>query len=329
MRAVKIKSYAKVNLTLEIVGEENGYHALDSLVASVDLFDLISLKKRKDGLNFVRMHGMDSESIPPEENNAWKAADAFVKKFGTTGADITIYKNIPMGSGLGGSSADTAGVLNGMAKLYGVEDRFDELKEIADRLGSDTGYMLKGGFARMQGRGTSVTPLPIRERLYFLLICPKESVSTKACYRAFDKRKGEAYPEKTGENTEKCIRALLDGDQNEAGRYLTNDLYAPAASLSLEVKKAYEAACGFSPLGAVMTGSGSAVLLCLKTRNSVAGQRAVTKARRGRSSLRPSCPKRKAGEPPSFYRTRSEESRNRKKVDQRRKFGEKIKNGER
>ena len=112
----------------------------------------------------------------------------------------------------------------------------------------------------MQGRGTSVTPLPIRERLYFLLICPKESVSTKACYRAFDKRKGEAYPEKTGENTEKCIRALLDGDQNEAGRYLTNDLYAPAASLSLEVKKAYEAACGFSPLGAVMTGSGSAVL---------------------------------------------------------------------
>lgn len=260
MRAVKIKSYAKVNLTLEIVGEENGYHALDSLVASVDLFDLISLKKRKDGLNFVRMHGMDSESIPPEENNAWKAADAFVKKFGTTGADITIYKNIPMGSGLGGSSADTAGVLNGMAKLYGVEDRFDELKEIADRLGSDTGYMLKGGFARMQGRGTSVTPLPIRERLYFLLICPKESVSTKACYRAFDKRKGEAYPEKTGENTEKCIRALLDGDQNEAGRYLTNDLYAPAASLSSEVKKAYEAACGFSPLGAVMTGSGSAVL---------------------------------------------------------------------
>ena len=45
MNTVKIKSYAKINLTLEIVGEENGYHLLDSLEASVDIFDLIVLKK--------------------------------------------------------------------------------------------------------------------------------------------------------------------------------------------------------------------------------------------------------------------------------------------
>ena len=61
---VKIKSYAKINLTLEILGVEGGYHLLDSLVASVDIFDLIVLKKRKDKLSRVIMKGMDSESIP-------------------------------------------------------------------------------------------------------------------------------------------------------------------------------------------------------------------------------------------------------------------------
>ena len=89
MKAVKIKSYAKVNLTLEITGVENGYHNLDSLVANIDLFDLLVLKKRKGNLSFVTMKGMGSESIPPEKNNALKAAEAFSKKFGVNGADIT------------------------------------------------------------------------------------------------------------------------------------------------------------------------------------------------------------------------------------------------
>ena len=122
MNTVKIKAYAKINLTLEIEGMENGYHLLDSLVASVDIFDLLVLKKRKGRLSAVTMHGMGSESIPPERNNALKAAEEFSAEFGTDGADITVFKNIPIGTGLGGSSADISGVLKGMARLYGIED---------------------------------------------------------------------------------------------------------------------------------------------------------------------------------------------------------------
>ena len=77
MNTVKIKSYAKINLTLEVKGVEGNYHLIDSLVASVDLFDYIVIKKRKGGLSFVTMKGMGSESIPPEKNNALKAAEAF------------------------------------------------------------------------------------------------------------------------------------------------------------------------------------------------------------------------------------------------------------
>ncbi len=256
MKTVKIKSYAKINLTLEITGIEQGYHTLDSLVASVDIFDLVVVKKRKDGVSRITMKGMGSESIPPEKNNALKAAQAFSERFGTNGVDITVYKNIPIGGGLGGSSADVVGVLNGMARLYGVEDR-EALKALADKLGSDTGYMLEGGFARMQGRGEKVTRLPFNEVLHLLLLCPSTSVSAKECYAAYDTQPKTL--EYRGCPTQDCIDLLRKKEINEVGRYLMNDLTRASCSLCEEVGKALSEAESFSPSGVNMSGSGSAV----------------------------------------------------------------------
>lgn len=263
MKTVKIKSYAKINLTLEINGVESGYHLLDSLVASIDMYDLLVLKPKKGKLSSITMKGMGSESIPPESNNALKTAEAFSERFGTDGADITVYKNIPIGAGLGGSSADISGVINGMARLYGINDE-TALKTLADELGSDTGYMLKGGFARLQGRGEKITPIQTEEKLHFLLICPKSSVSAGECYRRYDELPKTL--EERQKFTEECIASLLKKDKNGVGRYLMNDLYIPAQSLNEEVKKAYEDALSFSPLGAVMTGSGSGVLAFFENR---------------------------------------------------------------
>ena len=262
MKTVKIKAYAKVNLTLEIVGQTADYHALDSLVASVDLYDLIVLKQRKDKLSSVTMKGLGSESIPPENNNALKAAEAFSKTFNVGGADITVHKNIPLGAGLGGSSADASGVLNGMAKLYGVDDG-EKIAALADTLGSDTRYMLSGGFARMQGRGGEITPIESNETLHFLAICPKDGCSSGACYREYDRLNGEMGG---ADHTQNAIAALLKKDVQGLGRYLTNDLFLPATGLCESVKKAYDEALSFSPLGAVMTGSGSCVLAMFETK---------------------------------------------------------------
>ena len=262
MNTVKIKAYAKINLTLEIVGREQNFHLLDSLVASVDLFDLIVLKKRKDKLSSVTMRGLGSESIPPEQNNALKAAERFSEKFGVCGADITVYKNIPLGAGLGGSSADASGVLNGMAKLYGVSDE-QAIDELADGLGSDVKYMRKGGYARMQGRGEKITSLAIGQTLHFLALMPPSPVNTGACYREYD---ALPTPSKTVSATEKAVAALLENNVEEAGRYLTNDLFMPAARLNGQVQEAFDAAKSFSPLGAVMTGSGSCVLALFETK---------------------------------------------------------------
>ena len=101
MNAVKVNAYAKLNLTLDVTGRENGYHTLDSLVTTISLSDRIVVKKRRDQLVNIVMHGMGCEGIYPERNNAYLAGEAFVKRFGTTGADIAVYKNIPIGAGLG------------------------------------------------------------------------------------------------------------------------------------------------------------------------------------------------------------------------------------
>lgn len=253
-----VKAYAKLNLTLCVTGIADGYHMLDSLVCSVDTFDLIKLKKRRDRLVGIEMHGRGTESLPFEENNAVKAAEAFMEKFGTNGADITVYKNIPVGAGLGGSSADISGVIRGMSRLYGAGGE-SEIKALADTLGSDTGYMLTGGFARLTGRGERVERLNIERRLHFLLLVPKNGVSTAECYRLYDKTPhGEA-------SSSNALKALYSGDIAGFGANLNNDLYAPATILNPDVKRAYDELKAFNPLGVNMTGSGSGVYAIFET----------------------------------------------------------------
>lgn len=250
--AVRIKAYAKLNLTLSVIGSSGGYHMLDSLVCSVDLFDLIVLKKRKDDKVTIEMHGQDTELLPYEQNNAVKAAESYIKAFGTRGADIKIFKNIPLGAGMGGSSADAAGVLRGMTKLYGAGSE-KQLKELADSLGSDTGYMLTGGYARLTGRGEKVEHIDSKLRLNFLMLKPRGGVSTAECYRLYD---AMPQPIKSSQN---AIQAVISGDRAALGECLSNALYAPAATLNPDVKTAFDELKSFSPLGVCMTGSGSAV----------------------------------------------------------------------
>ncbi len=261
MNTVKIKSYAKVNLTLDVVGEKDGYHLLDSFVASVDLFNLVAVTKRKDKLVSGRIKGMGMDSVPFETTNAYKVAEAFIEKFGVNGADISIYENIPVGAGLGGSSADAAGVLRALMKLYGVSK--EEIYEIANRFGSDIAYMIDGGYARMQGRGELVTAVCEHEPLHVLLLCPESTVSARACYREFDRiMAGRTL---TGA-TEQALLFYERGDIAGLGATLKNDLTEGAIALNGDVATALEQLKGFSPLGVCMTGSGSAAFAMFETR---------------------------------------------------------------
>ncbi len=271
MESVRIKAYAKINLTLFINGTAGGYHDLDSIVASVGIYDEIILKKRSDRLITVTMHGEGCENIPADKNNAVKAGRLFAEHFKTNGADITITKNIPMGAGLGGSSADASGVLNGLKQLYDVDD-FESLGRIADMTGSDTRYMLSGGYARMSGRGDKVVPIDSNLKLNILLLVPNENISTAQCFALFDKCGI------VGGNSDLAEKALISGDIKGLSAQLSNSLTLPAVSLSGEMKTCIEDLKKFSPLAVNMTGSGSGVYalfenkkLCAEAKNRYNG----------------------------------------------------------
>lgn len=246
---VKVKIPAKINLTLDITGVKDGYHTLSSLVTSADIFDEVILHKREDDavtLNFTgKPAGVDAQS-----SLAHRAARLFMSEFSTAGADIEIKRNIPAGGGLGGSSADVAGVLLGMKKLYGVTR---DMTALANSLGSDTAYMLGGGYAVLSGRGDKVTPLNgIKRKFYLLIITGSRGVSTGECYAEFDKSGKICRP-----HTEVAARLLYEWDEKNFFDTLKNDLFDSAAKLLPEIADNLAALKKFG--AASMTGSGSAV----------------------------------------------------------------------
>ena len=247
----KCRAYAKVNLSLNISGTRGGYHLIDS----VDLFDEVVARPRRDTLVNVYMRGMGSESIPPEENNAVRAGEAFVSALGTCGADIQIRKNIPLGAGLGGSSADAAGVLNAMAKLYGADG--EELVPLAAACGSDTPYMLGGGFARLSGRGERV---PLRRTFHMLLLLPEGGTSAAACYKKYDEA-----PDPLRADSARLWAALAHGGFADVCENVYNALGAPACVLHAGTAEALALARSLSPAACAVTGSGSGVFALFET----------------------------------------------------------------
>ena len=163
-----------------------------------------------------------------------------------------------MGLGLGGSSADSAGVLKGLAQLYKIDD-FEGVAKLADENGSDTRYMLTGGYARLKGRGERVFHIDSKLKLNFLLIAPAEGVSTAECYKTFDKIGV------FGGDGGKAEAALKAGDIRALAGSLCNALTIPAKMLSGSVSKAFEDLAAFDPLAVNMTGSGSGVYALFET----------------------------------------------------------------
>ncbi len=256
MKKVKIRIPAKINLTLDIEGTRDGYHLLESLVASVDVYDTVRIRARKENVISVSFCGMNV-GVKEKNSNAYFAAESFRKEFGVGGAEIVIERNIPVGAGLGSSSADIAGVLLGMAKLYGISR---DLSQIASGLGSDVAYMLKGGYAVMRGRGEKVESISgVKRRFYVLIVTATSGVSTLESYKNYDKI-GKLYPK----NTSAAVSLLKEDDADNFFTVLKNDLFESSASLLPEIKNTLERLKKYG--AAVMTGSGSAVYGIYKTK---------------------------------------------------------------
>ncbi len=175
---VSEKAKAKINLALSVVGVADGYHMLDSVLVTVDLFDRLVVRSRRDKKITLKTRGLTLEQYDvyePEKDNAFKAAAAYCEKTGSCGADITLYKNVPWSSGMGGSSAGAAAVLRAMERIY---KKGANLIELANSLGSDTAYLLSGGACRLRGRGDIITPFTLKNDIYFSVAFASRGVDT-------------------------------------------------------------------------------------------------------------------------------------------------------
>ncbi len=182
---MKEKAYAKINLYLHICGKTaNNYHLINSLMCFVDLYDEIEAENY-DGIKVV---GSD---IPQKENLVYKVAAKLQEylqmeheKF--FGAKITLTKNIPIGAGLGGGSADAAATLRLLPKLWGVEIPDKIIHNIASELGSDIVACVVSKPVIATETGNKIDTVNIDLNEYFVvLVNPMEQLSTPEVYAKY------------------------------------------------------------------------------------------------------------------------------------------------
>lgn len=175
---MKIKSYAKINLFLDITGvdEKDGYHYLDSLFQEVTLHDEIEIKKSK--YDYV----IFNNPAIPQENTVSKALCLFRETFGIGQAySITVDKRIPAGAGLGGGSSNAAAVLGALAALHKIS--LKDVAPVGEKIGSDVPFFFTGGLCRVRGKGEIITNPALKlKNIYFVIVYPGKPVSTKWAY---------------------------------------------------------------------------------------------------------------------------------------------------
>ena len=251
MNKVTVLAPAKINLSLDITGlDERGYHLLDMVMQSVSIFERVSLIKRFNGITITS----NARYIPTDEKNV--AVKAAMKFFEYTkikgGVHIHVIKTVPIKAGMAGGSADAAGVIVGLNKIYNTNLSQQQLCEIGLMAGSDVPFMIIGGTKRVQGTGDIVLPAPSMPKCWFIICMPARGVSTPAAFANYDK-----LGEKVTVQTEKLLQAIEAQDLPSVAQLMANDLEKAAQSADTEVIKEYLMDQG--ALGSVMTGSGAAV----------------------------------------------------------------------
>ena len=161
---ITIEARAKINLTLEILGKRpDGYHELRSIVMPVNLTDTVSLTSTyaQTAMTITVSPGVDLTKIGSVDKNlAMRAARLMQEHYRiNAGARIHIHKRIPIGGGLGGGSADAAGVIRGLDALWEMRRPREELMALGAELGSDVPALVHGGAVLMEGRGERVRGL--------------------------------------------------------------------------------------------------------------------------------------------------------------------------
>jgi 4-diphosphocytidyl-2-C-methyl-D-erythritol kinase len=220
---------AKINLALRVFAKEaDGYHSIETVFLRLDLGDDVEIRTTSGARS---LHCFEMRDKRPEENLAYRAAELFANETGwPKGFEIEIVKNVPIGGGLGGGSADAAAVLQILNTLSSKPMATEKLLELAGRVGSDTPFLASDYVMALSwGRGERLLrlkPLPSRDVQLFL---PPFGVDTGQAYALLDEARGPytgAGPQLTTE---------MFRDWNSAAKNSVNDFETVMRSRHKEI----------------------------------------------------------------------------------------------
>jgi 4-diphosphocytidyl-2-C-methyl-D-erythritol kinase len=182
---------AKINLWLEVLRKrDDGYHELSTLMLPVAVADELRVELHRG--EEIRLL-CDADGVPGDRTNlAWRAAEAFMHETGwRAGVTITLRKNIPVAAGLGGGSADAAGVLLALNRMQGNVLSRESLQRVAVRLGADVPFFLDQRPALATGIGEKLTPVSGVPNYPLIMVKPQLSIATAWVYQSLKLTRGE------------------------------------------------------------------------------------------------------------------------------------------
>lgn len=252
---ITLPAFAKINLGLRVLGQRSdGYHELDTVFQTISLHDTITLT----ATNSPEVElSCDDRSLPSDADNlAYRAAKAVQARFAPDkGVRIRLEKRIPTQAGLGGGSSDAAVTLLGLAYLWRVDAKVDDLLKIARGLGADVPFFVVGGAARGTGIGDDIKPLNDVPDKVLLVVKPNASISTVEAYRSLKARSLTTVEAKTILSSSEWSEISDSFDSEAPG----NDFESVVFGLEPEISRAKVAVMNAGAEAALMAGSGSAV----------------------------------------------------------------------
>ncbi len=268
MEKVKVKTPAKINLTLEVLNKRpDGYHDIKSLMQSVSLYDFLTITKQEVSKD-ITLSGNKSDIPYDETNLCYKSAKLFFEKINLKdhGVNINIEKRIPVAAGLAGGSTNAAGILVGLNEMYNKPLSMEDMSQLAAKIGSDVNFCLHGGTQLATSRGEQLKPISTLD-FNVIIIKPKAlSLSTKDIYTKYSEL---FFPHNAQEefvvegpkfqNTELIINAINENNIENIALFLSNDLEKVALGMYEQIQDIKNKLISIGCLNAIMSGSGPSV----------------------------------------------------------------------
>jgi len=240
-----LRAFAKINLDLRVLGRRpDGYHEIKTIFQAVDWCDEIVLEP-------WNRFEFSAPGTPEDETNlVVRAVRAYERLAGIEArVRIQLKKNIPIGRGLGGGSADAAVTFIGLQRLYKLALPFDEIPETLRSLGSDVPFFALGGRAAGVGRGDEVYKLDDAVDYWVLLVDPGIVIPTVDAYSWL------TVPDQSNTIESFCAETGFEC----SGDVWTNDFETPVFARYPDLARIKEELISLGAYRAALSGSGSTV----------------------------------------------------------------------